>query len=134
MKEEWEKVRTIPHAGVDIPKGRIADKNQSFASIFETLQHVLQMRGRIKVGFGILRHETMKLSGQVRVGHSLEHIRDYVLGTVGNVAVLEELDRVGNETTFGHAKDIIQRFETFAAFRRRQGPFASVFFKNAASG
>lgn len=76
----------------------------------------------------------MEFSGNMRVGDRIEHIIDDIARTEENLAVLEKLDGVGNETAFRHTENIIEWFESFLAVIRIERSLHTVFIVETRGG
>jgi hypothetical protein len=77
---------------------------------FQICQDALQMGSRVEVFFGVVGNDSMKISANVRVSDGSENVIDDIVGAKIEFRFFEKLNRVRNQTTFRHTKEVIQRF------------------------
>lgn len=126
--------KDVPHTRIHVPKGGVADKDKTLTRLLQLAQNVFQVRRRIKVALRILGDQTVKVPRQVSRRDRIQHVRDNVLRAIRNVAVLEELDGIGNQAALGHGKEVVERLESLLAIGGRQCALAAVLFKDATGG
>jgi hypothetical protein len=66
------------------------------------------MGSGVKVQSRVVCHDTMKVTRNMCITDRTQYVCYGIGRAVIDLVVFEELDRICNQTTFGHAKQIIQ--------------------------
>ena len=78
----------------------------------------------------VLCNQTMKVSRDMSRANHGKNVRYNVARTKRDLRFFEKLHGIGNKAALGHTEQIVQRFQTFPSFCRRQSSLASVLFIN----
>mmetsp|Transcript_27942 Transcript_27942/g.50872 ORF Transcript_27942/g.50872 Transcript_27942/m.50872 type:complete len:401 (+) Transcript_27942:2027-3229(+) len=122
------------HSCIHIPKGGVGHENETFAAGLESIQDLFEVRSGVEIFAGIFGNETVKVATNVSTSHTFENIIDDIGRIKRNFSGLEEVDRVGNETAFGHAKQIIQGFKALLSLLWSHGPFSRILGYESGTG
>jgi hypothetical protein len=111
--------------------GNVPRKNQTFSRILQIRQDALQMWRWVQVPCRVVGNNSVKVARDVSIPNHAKNISNHVIGAKVNVSIFEELNGIRNQTTFRHAKEIIQGFEATLSLSWSEGPLSTIFLVDA---